>query len=269
MYRTVEEAKIEDPLEALLNLAGATRARLRQLEFLTAYGLLSGLIAAAVLLPMGAVGLVLRGTEPLYVVGIAAGSVSIAAAILAYRIDRFFSYFDRRLRAIEGFVRSDPNPPIPEGDDAASRAAAWLERTDDRFRLILSRARDRLVRDARPLGPESLAFAVHFLRRSTYLPRQYHLLVHVLDRPIGIDDLRRVKDAAEQVAVATRVPPDRVLVVQSVPSEIPDEVERWIDDNWILAPRGRRAVERAPACAIQLLVEREDGRYDLSPPFAG
>src|SRR2546427_440385 len=48
MHRNVAEATVEDPLEALLDLAESARRHLRQSGFVTAYGLLGGRIAAAI-----------------------------------------------------------------------------------------------------------------------------------------------------------------------------------------------------------------------------
>lgn len=254
---------VEDPVEALLDLAESARGGLRRFGFVTAYGLLGGLFAASILIPVGVIGFLVRGGESGYLIALTAGLMSLVAVVLAYRIDRFLSSFDRRLRAIEGFVRFNPRPRIPEGQEAVDRAVAWLEREDERFRRALSKSRDRLARNVRVLGPGSPPTA-HFLRKSMYLPAQYHLIVHTLDKRAEIEDLRQVKEAAERMAVSTGVPPDRVIVVQTVPVEISEEVERWLDSNWVLAPRRQGRV-----CALQLLVEREDGRYEVAPVFAG
>ena len=258
------ESPVEDPVEALLALAESARGGLRRFGFVTAYGLLAGLFAASIVIPVGVIGLLVGGGEPAYLIALTAGVVSLVAVVLAYRIDRLLSSFDRRLRSIEGFVRFNPRPRIPEGQGAVDRAVAWLEGEDESFRKALSQSRDRLARNVRALGPDSPPLTAHFLRKSMYLPAQYHLIVHTLDKRAEIEDLRQVKEAAQRMAVSTGVPPDRVLVVQTVPAEIPEEVERWLDSNWVLAPRKRRRV-----CPLQLLVERDDGRYEVAPVYAG
>src|SRR2546422_2119451 len=268
MHRNVAEATVEDPLEALLDLAESARKHLRPLSFVTAYGLLGGLIAAAVLLPIGIVAL-LRGGDLVYVLALTAGVLSIVAVVMAIRIDRFLSDFDRRLRAIEGFVRFNPRPSIPGGREAAERALAWLERTDERFRTVLSGARDRLARNVRFPGAKFPPLSAYLLRKSMYLPRQYPPLLQVPSKRVDVADPQLLKDLAQHVDATTGVPPDRVLVVQTVPADIPEEIERWLDANWVLHRRGSGRGGEVRACPLQLLVEREDGKYEVAPAFAG
>jgi hypothetical protein len=268
MYRRLREAKVDDPLEDLLDLARATKVRLGHFRYLSAFGFLGGLMAGSVLVMIFLLRLALGVTESIDFMLVVGAAVSFTASVLGVKTEDFLDHFERRLTAIEGFIRFDPQPAIPSGPDPISRAVQWLRSIDPRFDKVMARNPQRLLKNRTPKGSED-QFSAYILRKSPWLPRMYHAFFQVFDRPVTVHDLERVKQLVDHVLSKTKVPPNHVLLVQTDPIEIPEEVERWIDEHWVLYPMGRKPGKEFHACPLQLVVEGKDGRYDVACVFAG
>jgi len=89
------------------------------------------------------------------------------------------------------------------------------------------------------------------------------VFMKAFDRPPALADLQSLKVAVEDVAVSTRIPPARILVLwrakkdESVTSDVYEFLTR---------EAARVRIRGATfACSIELAVEREDGTYDFIP----
>jgi hypothetical protein len=81
--------------------------------------------------------------------------------------------------------------------------------------------------------------------------------------------MRNLKEQVERVCKRRRLPPRRVIAVQTVDANVPESVSDWLDTHWILFPIESLPGEEDHACPIELLVETRDRKYDIIVPYVG
>ncbi len=269
MYARLDEARVHDPLEALLVLARETKSRMREFDFVTFLGIFGGILVALALFAYGGARLYYGLGDATTYELIGVGVISALAALFSWRISNFMIHFQRRLAAVERFIKFDPAPPVPAGPDPVARALNWLSAQDKRFEKLLRKSPERLARNVVPKGSKGYPFTAYYIRKSPFLPWERHLFVKTIEHPVTIEDLSQLKEAVETVVRKRKVPADHILAIQLLPDEIPEEVEQWIDDNWVLYPLGRKPGKEEQVCPVQLIVEGADGHYRLGCMYPG
>lgn len=259
-----------DPLEDLLVLALEAKSKLGRLRTVTFFGMLGGALAGSMLLLFGIMLIVIRGFETLYVAAVIAGGFCCIVAVISFSLEIFFVYFERRIDAIDRFINYNPRPLQPAGDSPEGRILTWLKQTDSKFNNLTTKHPDSLLFGATPKGMTSdYSLDAYFIRKTPMVHWRYHLFIKVFVGHVTISNLRELKSQVERVLRKSKLAPSRVLVVQAVSGDIPDELASWIDRNWILFPIGRSLGKELHAVPIEVLVEAEDGHYDLATLNAG
>jgi hypothetical protein len=122
-YKAQREAEVGDPLEALLDLATATRRFIPKLRTVVSFGELGGIVAGAGIL----IGLLVVSELGQIETWQAASLSGLALACLfisglSFRSETFLDYFERRLDTIAKILRWNPTPVVPDDPDPAIRA---------------------------------------------------------------------------------------------------------------------------------------------------
>src|SRR6266700_1128864 len=180
------------------------------------------------------------------------GIVLVALFILGFLIlelmqdlRSFFDYFALRHRVIQRVRQADPVVYVPEGKDAVQRILSHLAGTSPDVRGIMA-------------TPGSIAVPA-LLTGKTGLTYSFDAYIRQPPTPVW----RVLKAAVEDVAIATRIPPARILVLwraKKDESVTPDVYDFLTKEAVQVRIRGSTF-----ACSLELAVERADGTYDFIP----
>ncbi len=268
-YKARREAEVGDPLEALFDLAKVTQRYIPKLRAVVTFGEFGGISAGAILI-LALLVLISMGAIDAWVAGLIFG-LSIACLFisgLSFRSETFLDFFDRRLDTISKILTWDPNPAIPNDSNPATRALMWLISSDDNWAKVL-KGRE-VQRDACPKGCDpNFHFDIYFIRRFASPLRRAQLFIKVYNKSVGIADLRVLKEQVENICRRQRLPPRRIIAIQTANADVPENVSDWLDMYWILFPIGSLRGGEAHACPIELLVETSDRKYDIIVPYVG
>lgn len=206
------------------------------------------------------------------------GAVLVSLFILGFLIlelmhdlRSFFDYYALRHRVIQRVREADPVVYVPEGKDAVERILAYLRATSTDVRGMME-VPDALATPALLTGKSGLTYSF-----DSYLRRQpsalwrltslgapgFSVFVKAFERAPTVADLQALKSAVQDVALATRIPPARVVVLwESMGDEtVSPEVYEVLTKDSIQVPiRGSTY-----ACSLELAVEQDDGTYDFIP----
>lgn len=207
-----------------------------------------------------------------------AGIVLVALFILGFIIlermrdlRSFFDYFALRHRVIQRVRQADPVVYVPEGKDAVQRILAHLAATSPDVRGLMATP-GSVATPALLTGKSGLtySFDAYVRREPSALWRTVSLgspgfavFVKAFEHAPTLKDLQALKAAVEDVALSTRIPPARILVLwraKGTQSITPDVYEFLTKDAVRVRIRGGTF-----ACTLELAVEREDGTYDFIP----
>jgi hypothetical protein len=225
---------------------------------------LAGILGALQVLSMGG----------LLVVGIVLVALFILGFVILERmrdLRSFFDYFALRHRVIQRVRQADPVVYVPEGKDAVQRILAYLVGTSPDVRGIMA-VPGAVVTPALLTGKTGLTYSFDaYIRQvpSTVRkvfglgPAGFTVFVKGLDHAPTLADLRSLKAAVEDVSIATKIPPARILVLwRSTKDETvtPDVYEFLTKESARVKIRGSTFV-----CSLELAAERNDGTYDFIP----
>ena len=183
----------------------------------------------------------------------------------------FFDYFALRHRVILAVRAADPVVHVPQGKDAAARIVAHLGATNSDLRAVMA-IPGALATPALLTGKSGLTYSFDAYVRSepSMLARTLHVgpagfavFVKAFDRTPTLADLQSLKTAVEDVCVATRIPPARIVAVWKAhgdESVAADAYEFLTHEAARLRVRGSTY-----ACSLELAREGEDGTYDFIP----
>jgi len=183
----------------------------------------------------------------------------------------FFDYFALRHRVIERVRQADPVVYVPEGKDAVQRVLTYLGNTSPEFRGVMS-IPGALATPALLTGKSGLTYQFDaYLRRDPSTLWRFTSLgapgfgvfVKSFEHAPTLADLQALKAAVQDVAIATRIPPARILVLWKSKGEenvTPDAYEFLTKDAVRVTIRGSTY-----ACTLELAVECDDGTYDFIP----
>ncbi|HYS72910.1 MAG TPA: hypothetical protein VEO96_02880 [Thermoplasmata archaeon] len=206
------------------------------------------------------------------------GIVLVALFILGFLIlelmqdlRSFFDYFALRHRVIQRVRQADPVVYVPEGKDAVQRILTYLAGTSADVRGILATPGSVAV-PALLTGKTGLTYSFDAYIRQPPTPvwrvlnvglPGFAVFVKAFDHAPTLADLQALKAAVEDVAVATRIPPARILVLwraKKDESVTPDVYDFLTKEAVRVRIRGATF-----ACSLELAVERADGTYDFIP----
>ena len=183
----------------------------------------------------------------------------------------FFDYFALRHRVILAVRAADPVVHVPQGKDAATRILSHLAATNPDLRAVMALP-GALAAPALLTGKSGLTYSFDAYVRSepSSLSKTLHVgpagfavFVKAFDRAPSVADLESLKTAVEDVCVATRIPPARIVAVWKAHG---DEAVA-ADAYEFLTHQAARVTVRGStyACSLELAREGDDGTYDFIP----
>lgn len=183
----------------------------------------------------------------------------------------FFEYFALRHRVIQRVRQADPVVYVPQGSDAVQRILSYLQATSPDVRGLMA-SPGALAIPALLTGRSGLTYSFDaYLRQEPSLlgrilslgPPGFAVFVKAFDRAPTLADLKALKAAVEDVSVATRIPPARILVLwrSKKDESISPDVYEFVTRDAVRV-RIRRGTF---ACSLELAIERDDGTYDFIP----
>ncbi|HLE54101.1 MAG TPA: hypothetical protein VI999_02505 [Thermoplasmata archaeon] len=206
------------------------------------------------------------------------GAVLVSLFILGFVIlelmrdlRSFFDYFALRHRVISAVRAADPVVHVPQGKDAAARILAHLAATSPDVRAMMALP-GAVAAPAILTGRSGLAYSLDAYVRSepTQLTRivgighpGFAVFVKAFDRAPTAADLQSVKAAVEDVSLATRIPPARILAVWRAHGDESVAADAYA----FLNSEAARVTIRGStyACSLELAREGDDGTYDFIP----
>ncbi len=184
---------------------------------------------------------------------------------------RFFDYFALRHRVILAVRAADPVVHVPQGKDEAARILAHLSETSPDLRAVMALP-GSVASPALLTGRSWLTYSFDAYVRSepsTLVrtlgvgPPGFALFVKSFDHAPSLSDLQSLKAAVEDISLATRIPPARILAVWKAHGD-----ESVAADAYdFLTHQAARVTLRGStyACSLELAREGDDGTYDFIP----
>lgn len=183
----------------------------------------------------------------------------------------FFDYFALRHRVILAVRAADPVVHVPQGKDAASRILTHLAATSPDLRAVLAMP-GALATPALLTGRSGLTYSLDAYVRSEPStlsrmlrvgPAGFAVFVKAFDRAPTLADLQSLKTAVEDVCVATRIPPARIVAVWKAHGDESVAADAY---EFLTHQAARVRVRGSTyACSLELAREGEDGTYDFIP----
>ncbi|NIP35498.1 MAG: hypothetical protein GWN18_11135 [Thermoplasmata archaeon] len=249
-----EAGMVRDPARALLGLAREAEEEVPQVDELLKYSTVFTMLLAV--MSLVAAGLTLLGASLVpdglldYMVLVhVAGTVSLACGVLLQiEAQKFINHFIHRVDALERFEEEGPIP-VPEGKTALGRFAG----------CVLARhgleGRDAEAKALTGASGDAHAFDMVLGGRGD------RVLIRTYDRVPGIDDVRELRTAAEDVARKDRKLPLRVVALVTEEQDdldVDDVVYDYLMEHQILDESGDWAR------SLQIVAEVE-GYYSVLP----
>ena len=249
-----EAGMVRDPARALLSLAREAEQEVPQVDDLLKYSTVFAMLLAMMSLVAG--GLTLAGMslvpeeiiEAMTVVHVAGTIILACGVLLQVEAQKFINHFITRVGTLETFESQGPIP-VPDGDTVLTRFAGCV--------LVRHGLGDEKV------GPGELQ-GVSGDKHSFDLvlggPKE-RVLVRAFERTPGIDDVRDLRTAAEDVARRDGKLPLRVVALVSADLDdldVDDIVYDYLMEHPILDERGEWAK------SLQIVAEVE-GYYSVLP----
>jgi hypothetical protein len=222
--------------------------------------------------------IVLGAFQVLAIADLLLGGVLVSLFILGFAIlelmrdlRSFFDYFALRHRVILAVRAADPVVHVPQGKDTATRILAHLSATSPDLKAVMAMP-GALTAPALLTGRTGLAYSFEAYLRSepSGLSRTLHVgpagfavFVKAFDRAPALADLQALKAAVEDVCIATRIPPARVVAVWRAHGDeavAADAYEFLTHQAATVKIRGSTY-----ACSLELAREGDDGTYDFIP----
>lgn len=185
-------------------------------------------------------------------------------------IRAFFGYYVLRHRAIQSVREEDPVVYVPQGEDAVHRLLTYLS---ERHPELRGQSRQGFVQTGAVLKGKSgllYNFDAYILGRPSALWRPlglgetgYALYVKHFATVPTVKDLEALKRAVEDVSLAQKVPPTRVIALWTPEEEerLGDEAYEYLTSEVVTFRHGGQVFR----CSLELVMEAPDGTYDFIP----
>lgn len=190
---------------------------------------------------------------------------------LMHDLRSFIDYFALRHRVILAARAADPVVRVPQGKDPAARIVAHLTASSPDLQTVAALP-GGLTMPARLIGKSGLTYTFDAYLRSepSTLSRSLHIgpagfavFVKTLDRAPTLADLHSLKTAVEDVCLATRIPPARIVAVWQAKAGESVAADAY---DFLTHQAARVTVHGSTyACSLELAREGEDGTYDFIP----
>src|SRR5713226_1358406 len=211
---------------------------------------------------------------PLFVFGIAFVALFVLGFIileLMQDLRSFFDFFALRHRVIQRVREADPVVYVPQGKDAVQRILSYLGATSPDVHGVMA-VPNSVAIPALLTGQSGLTYSFDayvrqppsLLWRTTTLGSVgFAIYVKSFDQAPTLGDLQALKRAVEDVSLASRIPPARILVLWRAKGEesIPTDVYEFLTKESVRV----RIRGSTFACSLELAMERDDGTYDFIP----
>jgi len=211
---------------------------------------------------------------PLFVFGIAFVALFVLGFIileLMQDLRSFFDFFALRHRVIQRVREADPVVYVPQGKDAVQRILSYLGATSPDVHGVMA-VPNSVANPALLTGQSGLTYSFDayvrqppsLLWRTTTLGSAgFAIYVKSFDQAPSLGDLQALKRAVEDVSLASRIPPARILVLWRAKGEesIPTDVYEFLTKESVQV----RIRGSTFACSLELAMERDDGTYDFIP----
>jgi hypothetical protein len=211
---------------------------------------------------------------PLFVFGIAFVALFVLGFIileLMQDLRSFFDFFALRHRVIQRVREADPVVYVPQGKDAVQRILSYLGATSPDVHGVMA-VPNSVAIPALLTGQSGLTYSFDayvrqppsLLWRTTTLGSAgFAIYVKSFDQAPTLGDLQALKRAVEDVSLASRIPPARILVLWRAKGEesIPPDVYEFLTKESVRV----RIRGSTFACSLELAMERDDGTYDFIP----
>ncbi len=211
---------------------------------------------------------------PLFVFGIAFVALFVLGFIileLMQDLRSFFDFFALRHRVIQRVREADPVVYVPQGKDAVQRILSYLGATSPDVHGVMA-VPNSVAIPALLTGQSGLTYSFDayvrqppsLLWRTTTLGSAgFAIYVKSFDQAPSLEDLQALKRAVEDVSLASRIPPARILVLWRAKGEesIPTDVYEFLTKESVQV----RIRGSTFACSLELAMERDDGTYDFIP----
>jgi hypothetical protein len=186
-------------------------------------------------------------------------------------VHSFFEYYALRHRIVKSVRDADPVAYIPEGSDATQRVLAFLASRNLAIGHLL-KTPGGVVSPAIFPGKSGMMYRFDALvkRPPTGLRGLLGfgspgsaIYVKSFTAPPSLSDLQAIKRAVEDISLATRIPPVRVIAVWRADGEakLSDEAYEFLTREVVRVTLF--GVEHT--CSLQSIEENPDGTYDFIP----
>ncbi len=184
---------------------------------------------------------------------------------------KFFDYYVVRHKVINAVRNANPVVPIPEGADPVSRLLSYLHMTGGETSQVMSMP-NAVSRGVPLMGRSGVVhnFEAMILAQSsslrTFIPWAHPgwcILVKLYSSPPNLEDLKYLKHAAEDISMAMRVPPRRVIALCGMKADetLSEDAYQFLTSQVVTF----RQYGDTLMCSMETIAETEDGTYDLVP----
>ena len=181
----------------------------------------------------------------------------------------FFDYYALRYRVIRAVREADPIILVPQGATSVDRLLVALSQRSPAIAGMLAQPQN-VRKPAIATGRTGVAYqfdAILMWPSGTLAPFGVgpsggSVFVKAFERAPVRADFESLRRAVEDVSLAMRLPPTRVVAVwKSDGTDIPDDAYAFLTTETVKVALGGRV----RACSIELATEMPDGTYDFIP----
>jgi hypothetical protein len=167
--------------------------------------------------------------------------------------------------------QADPVVYVPEGKDAVERILSHLAATSADVRGVMA-VPGAVAIPALLTGKSGLTYSFDaYVRQPSSFPWRtialgspgFSVFVKAFEKSPNLADLKALKAAIEDVALSSRIPPARILVLWKAKKDesVSSDVYEFLTKEAVRV----RLKGSTFVCSLELAIEREDGTYDFIP----
>ncbi|MCK5290436.1 MAG: hypothetical protein KAR39_00260 [Thermoplasmata archaeon] len=269
-YKSRDEAEVKDPFEDLLDLSESVMSKIERFRLVLGFGFFGGLIAGISLLTFGLLGMAYEAIDPILTgLMILGGIFSLIVFAVSIHLDGFLIHFEKRLDTLLRAKDFNPDPRIPLGRSATDRVIRYLKETDREISKELRRHPHRIRKNPiLKIKEREIPFDAYFAVRR-YRSASVQFFIRRFSRVVREEDLRQFKEDVELVARKKRIRPTRAIIVIESGENLEEWIYDWVENNWMVFPKGAKPGKEFHACPTEVFLERPDGFYDLAVFYVG
>jgi len=200
--------------------------------------------------------------------------LGVLSLSLIRRLNDFFRYYSRRHRVIMSVRNEDPVVLVPEGKDAVHRLINFLVSRNPGLResySLSSASKSQILRGKSGTfyqfdGYISSSSGPFWRVLSIGYPG-YQIFIKLFESPPTPEDLMAMKAGVEDISMANRIPPSRVIALWQRSEG--EEISEGAYETLVTEVTRFRKGSRAFACSLELIVENDDGTYEFVPYVGG